>query len=82
MARTWYSYVGGNELEPSSYFRSTIKPSCLTGPNICAIYAYNGDTNPSAFSQRLQDYISNALINQTPQPSGPGVKKFVYLKGA
>ena len=81
MARTWYSYVGGNPLEPSSYFRSTTKPGCLTGPSICAVYAYNGDVNPSFFSTNLQNYITNGLSTQQPQPQGgAGVKKYVYLK--
>lgn len=81
MARSWYSYVGGNPQEPSSYFRASVKPGCITGTTICAIYAPNGDTNPSPFSSNVQRYISDALINLTPQPSLPvGSKKYVYLK--
>jgi len=81
MARTWYSYVSGNPLEISSYFRSTTKPTCLVGPQVCAVYAYNGDLNPSAFSSNLQDYIQNGLSTQVPQPSvGPGTKKYLYMK--
>ena len=80
MARIWYSYVGGNALQPGSYFRTTTKPSCTTGTAICAIYSLNGDTNPSPFSSNLQSYISNALTQLVPQPAVPGAKKYVYLK--
>ena len=80
MPRCWYTYTGGNALEPSSHFRSSTKPSCLTGPSICAIYAPSCDISPSPFSQNMQNYISNALTTQVPQPSGVGNKKYVYLK--
>jgi len=81
MARTWYSYVSGNALEPSSYFRSVTKPGCITGCSICAIYQYNGDINPSPFSSNMQNYITNALITCISQPSSPpGAKKYVYAK--
>ena len=80
MARIWYAYVGGNPQEPSSWFRATVKPSCVTGSNLCAIYAYSGDINPAPFSINLSNYISNALISSVPQPSIPATKKYIYLK--
>ncbi|MBB5637831.1 hypothetical protein HDF26_000840 [Pedobacter cryoconitis] len=84
MARAWYAYIGtGSPFLAANYFKATVKPACINGTNICAIYAYNGDLSPQApLSIRLQGYISNALLSNLAQPQDSGsVKKYVYLKG-
>ncbi|MBB5637832.1 hypothetical protein HDE68_003757 [Pedobacter cryoconitis] len=83
MARVWYSYIGsGSPFLAANYFRAAVKPGCINGSNICAIYAYNGDINPQApFSTNLNNYISNALLTNLPQPQDSGnAKRYVYLK--
>ena len=80
MSRCWYVYIEGNALEASSYVRANIKPGCLTGPIICAVYAPNCDIQPSPFSANMQKYIINALLTQVPQPLETGRKKHVYLR--
>jgi len=85
MGRVWYiltGWTGSNPFETSSYWYipGNLKPGCLTGTSICAIYAYNGDINPYPLSANIQNYISNALSTQVPQPIGPGAKKYVYLR--
>ena len=83
MARFWYSYVSGDERVPSSYSLADVTPTCLNGPQMCAIYATGGGETPNAFSQRLQNYIANALITKIAQPQDTNTfKKYVYVKSA
>lgn len=87
MANSWYAYLGAgtDPLVPASYRRITVKPSCICGPNICAIYLLGETASvPStALTSTMIGYISNALATASPQPTaaGGGVKLFVYLKG-
>jgi hypothetical protein len=80
MANSWYTYIGtGNPISPSSYSRITVKPLCLNGSTICAIYL-NGQTSstPSFLSSNVAGYIAKALIQRVNQPLG--AKKYVYLR--
>jgi len=78
----WYAYVSGDPRVAGSYYYSAIKPSCLTGEKICAVYL--DDTSTTAPAQVKLDPvlpdISAALMTQVPQPQGVGVKILVYLK--
>ena len=77
----WYAYTGiGDPTVASSYRLTSIKPSCLTGEEICAIYLNQSAAIPSTFDG-VTTYIANALATQSPQPSGLLVKPFVYLRG-
>ena len=81
MARTWYSYNGtGDPTLISSYNLSPVKPTCINGPRICAIYAYNGGPNPTVLSARLRTYIMNVLASPVAQPETPGAKRYLYSK--
>lgn len=80
MARSWYAYTGGNVTLPSSYDIMSVKPACINGTNLCAIYAFNGGQNPSNFSNNLRLYLSDALGTTVAQPQWPGAKKYVYLR--
>ncbi|WP_124586741.1 hypothetical protein [Pedobacter sp. KBW06] len=80
MANSWYTYIGtGNPISPSSYSRITVKPLCLNGSTICAIYLL-GETGatPGSISANVSGYITRALIQRVNQPLG--AKKFVYLR--
>ncbi|WP_367868002.1 hypothetical protein [Pedobacter sp. WC2423] len=80
MARFWYSYNGiGDPLLPTSYNQMTLKPGCINGARVCAIYS-PGFFNPTApLSSRLRTYIANIQLALIPQPdSSLGVKKYVY----
>ena len=86
MARSWYNFVGGPTGDPrlsSDYSIITIKPSCLSGANLCVIYAPSGDISPiTPLSINLLNYISNARVSGVPEPQFPtGAKKFVYSRG-
>ena len=80
----WYTFINccDGALTATNYRLSTVKPSCLTGKEICSVYL--NDTNPTPSSAQLAfvvTYISNALATQSPQPTGVFVKPFVYLRG-
>ncbi|PWG80199.1 hypothetical protein [Pararcticibacter amylolyticus] len=82
MAKAWYAYNGiGLARDPGSYLYSPVPPLCVSGFNVCAIYAdYNG-TNPSAISNNLKLYIGAGLLTGLSQPQVPlGTKKYVYMK--
>lgn len=83
MARAWYSYDPNNGPvdDPSSYFYTTVKPTCVNGAQICAIYAEDSTPNPTSISTNLRRYISNGLSSGLAQPLG-NVKKYVYLKSS
>jgi hypothetical protein len=87
MANSWYSYLGGglDPLVAANYRKITIKPKCVCGPAICAIYLLGETANtPSTpFTTNLLTYITNSLSSSSPQPTaaGGGLKLFVYLKG-
>ncbi|WP_342328702.1 hypothetical protein [Pedobacter sp. FW305-3-2-15-E-R2A2] len=77
----WYAYTGvGDPTLSTSYRLSSVKPSCNLGVQICTIYLNQTDAIPSAFDG-VTTYIANALATQTSQPTGAGVKRFVYLRG-
>lgn len=81
MARTWYSYNGvGDPLSISSYNLTGIKPACINGIRICAIYAYNGGPSPSVLSTNLRLYIANVQSSSVAQPGSTLTRKFVYGK--
>jgi len=83
MARSWYSFKGGNfDVEqPSSYIYSPAKPSCRTGFALCSIYAVYAGAHPLVISDNLSNYIADGLANGVPEPALPvGSKKYVYMK--
>ncbi|MBB5621561.1 hypothetical protein HDE69_002622 [Pedobacter cryoconitis] len=82
MARCWYAYNGvGDIIVLASYNLAVVKPSCINGPRICAIYAPNCGPVPSILSTNMRNYIANAEILLVSQPdSTPGIKKYVYCK--
>lgn len=76
----WYSYIGvGDPTVASSYRLTSLKPTCLTGVEVCVIYLNQSSSIPSAFNG-VTVYIANALATQIPQPTGILVKPFVYLR--
>ncbi len=79
MAKNWFAYDGrGNPNLPASYARANVEPNCTGGCNICAIYLNDESLgNPGSLAE-VQDYISNALITQVPQPTGG--QPFVTLR--
>jgi len=64
----------------------TVKPTCTTGSNICAIYLYHPSAvgpviAPSPLSANVQQYITDGLGSGVPQPEDPLLaKRYVYLK--
>ncbi|MBB5646279.1 hypothetical protein [Pedobacter cryoconitis] len=82
MARSWYSYNGvGDPILISSYNLATLKPACINGTRICAIYAYNGGPSPTVLSTNLRAYIANVQLSTVAQPdSSSATKKYVYGK--
>jgi len=83
MARSWYAFIGSdNPFEETNYFRITVKPVCLCGDRICAIYARGINRTPDApLSANMQQYIKTALATGFIQPEYPyDAKKYVYLK--
>lgn len=81
MARSWYSYGAGDVRVASSYYLSLAKPTCVNGPNICAIYAFGLSEQPlDPLSANLQRYINAASIIKIAQPQGLGVKRYIYLR--
>jgi len=81
MPKAWYVYIGpGSPLDANSYILSPIKPTCIVGWTICAIYAPSGGLFPDApLSANLQRYIIADLVTGLPQPQGGG-RFFVYQK--
>jgi hypothetical protein len=83
MARSWYAYKGsGDPYLPANYSLATIKPLCVNGPILCAIYTFDGGEAPlGPFSTNIRRYIANGLVSQLSQPQAPvNAKKYVYLK--
>ena len=81
MARCWYAYNGvGDPFLISSYFLATVKPSCINGCKICAIYAPNCGPTPSVLSTNMRTYIANIIISCIAQPNTLPYKKYVYGK--
>jgi len=82
MARFWYSYVEGDPRVSSSYSLAPVSPTCINGPEMCAIYAGSGgDTPDGPLSANLQRYIAAALITKVAQPQDANAfKKYVYVK--
>jgi len=83
MARYWYTYIGqGDPIISFNYRVMSVKPGCLNGGRICAIYAQAGDGFPRVpLSDRMQLYITNALGSLVAQPQDTGLaRKYVYLK--
>lgn len=83
MRRCWYAYDGiGDPFLASSYIIITVKPGCINGCTVCAIYVPACDVNPSSpLSQNMMVYIANLLATCIAQPSlPPGAKKYVYGK--
>lgn len=86
MANSWYLYLGQGKdpLVPASYRRITVKPPCLDGIDVCAVYLLGQTaTTPSTpFTINILQYISNGLNTLSAQPNGGAVKHFVYLHGS
>ncbi|MBB5620645.1 hypothetical protein HDE69_001694 [Pedobacter cryoconitis] len=82
MARAWYNYNGvGDPLVLGSYLLSTVKPACINGGKVCAIYELNGGATPQLLSSNIRNYIANLLSLSVAQPDSiPGIKKYVYGK--
>lgn len=83
MSRSWYAFIGGEDpIDYSRYIKVTVKPHCLCGDKVCAIYASGEGVNPtSPLSENMQTYIKAALLNGSLQPEKPSnAKKYVYLK--
>lgn len=90
MAKYWFLYRPDTGLQiddPQAYrqiSRSVVGvPPCLTGPDICAVYAL-GTTGtvgslPAAFFFNLQTYITDSVSTNIPLPAG-GPKYFVYKR--
>ncbi|SDM27657.1 hypothetical protein SAMN05421820_103388 [Pedobacter steynii] len=80
----WYVYSGwGDPFLSPNYRLVTTKPACTVGSQICCIYLNSNDVIPPQFNgtDNMVTYIANALLTQVPQPTGVGVKRFVYLRG-
>ena len=78
----WYTFTGccDGVFDESKYRLSTVKPTCQVGKEICVVYLNQNSNIPSSLST-VETYIANALATQIPQPTGVGVKRFVYLRG-
>lgn len=82
MARSWYAYNGvGDPLLPASYNIAYIKPNCVNGGGICAIYANGVGLNPISLSTNMRNYIAQVQLSLVARPDfSTGVKKYVYGK--
>ena len=83
MTRSWYAFIGkDNPLNEKNYIRVGVKPGCLCGDKICAIYAQGTERQMNGpLSANLQRYISDALAKEFVQPDTPfDAKIYVYLK--
>jgi len=89
MPRTWYLFncdpSPNAPYLPANYRRLTVKPTCTTGPHVCAINVfYPGSTAPlfppSPLSNNIQQYITDGIATLLPQPQLPlNTKIFVYM---
>jgi len=76
----WYAYLGtGDPTLAANYRLSSAKPSCTTGEEIGSIFLNQATAIPTTFDG-VSNYIANSLVTQIPQPTGVGVKAFVYLR--
>jgi len=88
MARCWYGYrpeLGFPKSDPAGYrpvSRSIVGTStCLTGAQICAIYAPGCGIVPDApFSERMVVYINASMSSNVPIPSTFPQKIYLYKK--
>lgn len=82
MARSWYAYDGmGSPFLSSSYNLTFIKPACLNGCKVCAIYATGTGPSPTTLSTNIRAYIINMMTSTVAQPTNPsGVKIYLYAK--
>jgi len=82
MARFWYAYNGiGDPLLISSYNLSSVKPACVNGGNICAIYTPSGAGTPASLSSNIRTYIADLQLTLIARPdSSLAIKKYVYGK--
>lgn len=82
MARSWYVYDGmGSPFLNSSYNLTFIKPACINGCKVCAIYAAGTGPAPTTISGNIRTYIINMMTSTVAQPADPtGVKIFLYGK--
>ena len=89
MARYWFLYRPDTGLpidDPAAYrqvSRSVVGyPPCLTGADICAIYAIGTSGTigslPAGFSFNLQTYLADSATTFAPLPSSP--KYFLYKR--
>jgi hypothetical protein len=81
MARRWYAYDGRGDINlASSYFRTSVKPTCFDGLRLCAINVEDATPNPVNLSTNVRQYIFNALVTSRAQPDIFNARKYVYLK--
>lgn len=87
--RCWYAWLPGTNPSPllnTNWRRLSpgIKPTCVNGPVLCAIYAPACGINPtSPFSANLQQYIADGLVTSLAQPQMPaGSKFYLYMKAS
>ena len=85
MARSWFYYTNNDPAYAniaSNYSATMGNPVCsLPNPtNICAVLATVSITQP-VLTLRLQTYLLSAVLPpMRDQPSGSGLKKYVYVK--
>jgi len=88
--RAWYSFdsTPGGEQDYTHYDLINFFPACTcNNPYICAIYGlydpcnYGNHPAPLTLDRKLSQYIIDAKAAQTCRPSGPQVKKYVYMRG-
>lgn len=85
MERAWYAYMGGPDADykdVGNYFKLTVKPNCLCGVEICAIYVPDNGHQPAhPLSSNIKNYINQALLTTQMQPEKPYcAKKYIYLR--
>ena len=96
VTRRWYVFInipGGQHGHWAYYFISNFPNACLTSANnICAVFGIYSEiisgvtftygTQPKSFTSdwRLDSYITDAYASGTPEPSGPGQKRYVYVR--
>jgi len=85
---------GGQHNQLNYFFISTFPNACLTSANnICAVKGVYSQTsgsgttttygtNPKSFTldPNLDSYITDAFSAGSPAPSGPGQKRYVYVR--
>lgn len=83
MPRNWYAYISGDPLLPGSYRKSTVKPGCLNGEEVCAVSINSSATTPPPLSSNIQQYIVDGLVSTVAQPSTPSdAKKYLYMRNS